>query len=436
MITKIDVDKKFIFEPGACIMIRAELIGSIPIDFLEDAIKNTTKKYQLLNSKILEDEYGNFYIAPMDSPLTPQIKTENAFQTTEEFIQTYEKENFCLERGDLIKFIIQPKQHSLILSICLHHLAGDGKSALYLLEDILLSLEMKIESNVLPDSNINSIPIHVISKSYLRTLCAQDNVFLSFAENINKRWKKEGLIPYLVDKNKLFHKHWKNSQTFAISKIIPAEETQQLCSLCKKNNVTLNSTLITMILKKLGVLKNSLVAIDFRNEEYFGFGNYSAASQISLYYQQEQSFWENANRIQRLLKESYLDQKTLSQQLLFYTHFETSLLNSAFLQSERIIDNKLVKEYIETTGSFKAHFPLVVSNIGINPIKEKYSTFAIQELSFTSPLVMQLDCNIGIITSNGKMAINMLYRKNEINYSELLSNVLEQIHQLTTSEFA
>lgn len=434
MITKIDVDRQFIFNPAVCVMLRAELIGSIPIDSLEHAIKNTTKKYELLNSKILEDECGNFYFAPIESPLTPQIIIENAFQTTEEFIQTYEKQFFDLDRGDLIKFIIQRKPHSLLLSICLHHLAGDGKSALYLLEDILLNLEMQIESNVLSNSSINSIPIHVFSKKYLHTLCAQSNIPLPFAKNINKRWEKENFVPNLADKNKLFYEYWKNAQTFSISKIIPAQETKYFCYLCKKNKVTVNSTLITMIVKKLRVLKNFLVAMDFRNEEYSGYGNYSVASRISLYYQQDQSFWENAIRIHKLLKKSYLDKKTLSQQLLFNTYFESSLLNSAFLQKENLIDNEVVKDYINSIGSLKEHIPLVISNIGINPIKEKYSTFEIQELSFVSPIFMQLDCNIGIITSNGKMAINMLYRKNEINYSELLSNVVEQIHHLSTSE--
>ena len=99
-----------------------------------------------------------------------------------------------------------------------------------------------------------------------------------------------------------------------------------------------------------------------------------------------------------------------------------------------MIDNKVVKDYMNSTGSLKEQIPLVISNIGINPIKEKYNTFEIQELSFVSPIFMQLDCNIGIITSNGKMAINMLYRKSEINYSELLSDVVEQIHYLTSSE--
>lgn len=434
MITKIDVDRAFLFDPAVCVMLRAELIGSIPIGLLEHAIKNTTKKYELLNSRILEDECGNFYFAPMESPLTPQIITENAFLTTEEFINTYQKQYFDLDKGNLIKFIIQKKPHSLLLSICLHHLAGDGKSALYLLEDILLNLEMQIESNVLPNSNINSIPIHAFSKNYLHTLCTQSNSSLPFAETINKRWRKENFVPNLANKNELFHKHWKNAQTFAKSKIVSAQETKYLCCLCKKNNVTVNSALITMILKKLRVLKNFLVAMDFRNEEYSGYGNYSVAPQLSLYYQQNQTFWENANRIHKLLREAYLDHKSLSQQLLFNTHFENSLLSSAYLQKENMIDNKVVKDYMNSTGSLKEQIPLVISNIGINPIKEKYNTFEIQELSFVSPIFMQLDCNIGIITSNGKMAINMLYRKSEINYSELLSDVVEQIHYLTSSE--
>lgn len=433
MITKIDVDRQYIFEPAAYIMLRAELTNTIPVDFLEQAVKNTTKKYQLLNSKILEDEYGNFYYAPLESPQAPQIIIENTIQTTEEFIHTYEKQYCDLDKGNLIQFIIQKNTHSLLLSICLHHLAGDGKSILYLLEDILLNLEIQIESNAFPNSSSNLIPIHVFSKTYLHTLCAQINS-VPYAETINKRWAKENFTPYLVNKKELFHKYWKTAQTFVISKIIPANETKCFSYLCKKNRVTVNSALITMILKKLRVLKNFLVAVDFRNKDYSGYGNYTASSRFSLYYLQNQTFWENANRIHKLLRETYLDHKSLSQQLLFNTHFENSLFNSAYLQKENIIDNEVVNDYMNSIGLLKEQYPLAISNIGINPIKEKYNTFEIQEISFVSPLCMPLDCNIGVITSNGKMTINMLYRKNEINYSELLSDVVEQIHHLTSSE--
>lgn len=43
MITKIDVDRAFIFDPAVCVMLRAELIGSVPIGLLEHAILTSSE---------------------------------------------------------------------------------------------------------------------------------------------------------------------------------------------------------------------------------------------------------------------------------------------------------------------------------------------------------------------------------------------------------
>lgn len=238
MKTKIDVDRQFVFDPAVNILLRVELSGTASSDELKSAIEAVLPKYEILNCKISQDINGDFYYEPLDNPNEVEIIVENAIQPIESFIHNKNYQYFDLAEGKLCRFIIQRDSNHFYLNVILHHLAGDGKSALILLEDILDTLDSLVASFPALSSSHPKVPVKIFTKEYLNKLTSIKHQALPYASIISNEWLKSPTIFTLSDRKKLFDIYWSRFEFSSTSALIPLKKVNSLSLLCKKYKVT------------------------------------------------------------------------------------------------------------------------------------------------------------------------------------------------------
>ena len=134
-------DKKYIrseranlFEPNDYITMVVTFSGKLTQNEAAQAVKQAYANNEASMSKIVLKEDGSAYYEKL---LESGCKVFFDSRNWREILKENEKCPFDLKNGELIRTFIIKEEQGMTLLLMAHHLAGDGMSMLYFIEDIL-----------------------------------------------------------------------------------------------------------------------------------------------------------------------------------------------------------------------------------------------------------------------------------------------------------
>ncbi|MBD5105530.1 MAG: hypothetical protein HDT41_00860 [Lachnospiraceae bacterium] len=141
-----------LFEPNVYIQFLVQIEGSVSPEALKNAVEKAYTVNEATMSKIVLEENGEAYYEKMKKSGCKAIIREGDFQ---EIIRENEKLPFVIKRGELMRVFIIPAKDHIALLLMAHHLAGDGKSMVYFLLDVM---------NILIGKEVKEKPMKLVTK--------------------------------------------------------------------------------------------------------------------------------------------------------------------------------------------------------------------------------------------------------------------------------
>lgn len=423
MITKIKADRHFLFDPASNYMMRVKIEGDPSVIDLKRAIVVSVRKHDILNCRILMDSDGEAYYVPRECDYIPEIEVVNGKLESEEIINNQLRREFDVQEGELIRFVIAKEDLETELVVIIHHIAGDGKSLLLLIQDIMTELDTP---QAYVEEKKNRV-VSVFDDKYDSQFVTLNDLTQAAIDETNRKWNAQNKIFTFEDRTRVFNQFWCDRELNVDSFELNCEELKGILHICKEHGVTLNNLLITLINKSLVHSARMAVVADVREKGNNTMGNYVELFMMEECYNQKQDIWENATYINRLAKKQLQDRKELLVGNLIRNRIDKGLHDAVF---DHEYKSKVVDDYNEAFYVGKEGLPIMLSNIGVAPIKDDYGKYKIEKITFVSPVCNDATCNIAIITINNTFVMNMLTFKNDDRYERICQDVKADVLDL------
>lgn len=355
----------------------------------------------------------------IDKKLPPEINTSKS-ENINEILVNELKHRFDLEKGPLIRFTLLNQTETTLVINC-HHAICDGMSLVYLFKDITRILsgeDIQAESQMPVFLEPENIPQRV-----------GNPISRFFISSINKKWHKV-TIRFSDQLHQEVHtKFWKEYKPQIITFKFSKNETVNIVSLCKQNNVSVNTGLITAFLyaekqlfEQKGYSGKVIITDNLRTHlknqpgESMGFFVSTLRPDL-LEYNERKTFRENAQifhkKIKRLLKKDLF-----KNQLVFL--FTPIFLDVLMLNSFGLREDKQAKKMIKTAGMNKLNSTFTFANLGRIEIAGNSKKPKIKTLFGPMAVSNAMEKYICVLTINNELHFSICFNENIIDQESIL----------------
>lgn len=308
-----------------------------------------------------------------------------------ELLYQSERTAFALNKGELVRIFLTKENCQTILFVHAHHLVGDGKSILILLNDIISSLN---------HHTLTYKPMLSVDRDFLEQRAKLPAMTKLYINAVNKKWKKQALS-FTWDNYYLIHKkYWDKYYSDIQIKNYNAKDLKEKCP----ENVSLNSYLITELLREHPNCKVTGIPVNIRKDN--SMSNQVSGISVKYKYNFKKSFTFNAEQIHKAIYKK-LNSKTMKYFVLFFMErLCPSLTDAVLLQSHGSIQNKLAEKMAKVMGyAGDGSRDLGVTNLNIIDIQNTNDKFVIEDILFIPPKVSYSKKIIGIATYKNKLTV-------------------------------
>lgn len=375
----------FLFDPSVYISMRVSFGGDIRAEEIKAAVEMAYTKNETTMSKvILEGENAYFQKLPqtgckvfLDSRSWQEIMHESAARP------------FRIDEGELVRSYIFPEGEGQSLLVIAHHIMGDGKSFILLLEDVLRILEGK-ELQFRP---LNKDDVEKMPPDAKLSLPVKWGIGL-----FNAMWKKKAKIFTWDDYYKVHGKFWSEKQLQFRLETIEKEELEKIKASCREWGITVNSYLVTKMLREHPKFDNFCCPISTRGQ------NRSIANHVILVrmpgkYNLRESFEENAKRVHKVIQRHLANSRKKYFIALSLRNIAPSLLDSALMYTHGGYQNKIsgqVAKLFGYAGDNKTH--LSVTNLQNVNLETEGDRFSVRNVTFTAAC-MSATANVACVST-------------------------------------
>jgi NRPS condensation-like uncharacterized protein len=368
------------------------LSGSFSDEQLKTAMATVYANNESTLSKIVLEENGEAYYETMAES---GCKIYFDSRDYKEIIQECEKKPYALWDGELIRTFINHQEKETTILIMSHHLAGDGKSMILLIEEFL---------KVLSGEHIEYQPLQLVDEEMLAKKSPLKWTIRQFLRQTNKKWEREGRGFSWEDYLNIHQTYWKGTHSEIIIEEHNADELHKMKECCT-HGITLNSYLVTYLLNKFPDCKGVGIPVNIR-EHNRSMSNQTSGIAMKHKYEPDKSFKENLIKVDQKIKKQLHNDKTKYFILKFLTYLSPSLIDAVLLESHGCysssISHKLAKSMDYTDESDR---DLGITNLTTIQIPEQYPAFHVQGILFIPPKVSYAKRIIGISTYHDKLTI-------------------------------
>lgn len=417
MDVKISKERTHLFSPNINIGVMVQITGGVELNLLESAISRAVSNNEILKCKIRIADDGDAYYSVQAKPRYSFSVTNLEWQ---EIIKQQERIPFQLKQGELIRFFAIPQDNFVRLVIVAHHLAGDGLSFSYLLEDIM---------NALAGNPLTYKPLQLWSTEN-KDEYGKLNLFLRFMmSRLNKKWNKSGKIFSFEDYERMFHTYWTEREAAIFTHNIYKGDLTKLLELSKAHSVTLNSTITTAFIKTAKEKSDVGMAVSIRPEGYSGMGNYASGISIQYTYDHSKGFWENAQVVHSLIYDKLNNHAKKYFLLQFMSGLAPTLIDAAYFAAFDGYSNKAAKTMQKMFGYNGNPKAISLTNLTKLNIPAQYGEYALSDFTMVPPLVPNGKRVIGVATLEETLTISMRVEKNTITPSEkvFFENAIQEL---------
>lgn len=425
MITKIKADRHYLFDPAAHIVMRVEINGKPDILTLKKAIVWAVAKHDILNCTIKMDAKGDCYYVPREYAYIPKIEVCKGILSTNEIVNKQCRKEFKIDQGDIVRFVIAYDKEHVELNVIQHHLGGDGKSMLILIQDIMENLREPEKLNLIEDNQERCVQVY--DDDYDEQFVELNEVMEAALKSMNKRWKAEKKVFHYDDREKVFNSFWTDRKVHDEKMELNGEQLKKLLHICKENKVTLNNLIATVINKSLNHVERMGIIADVREIDNKRMGNYVDVFMLEEKYDQNKGIWDNARYVDRLVKKHLEDRTQLLLGNLVRSRIENGLQDANHF---RDFDNSIVDEYNDSFFVGKDGLPIMLTNIGVASIESNYGKYGIEKIVFVSPLTLRTYCNVAVITVNNVFVLNVLTFEGDKKFEGMLGKIEKELLEI------
>jgi hypothetical protein len=223
-------------------------------------------------------------------------------------------------------------------------------------------------------------------------------------------------------------KFWKEYKLQIIPFKFSKEETANIVSQCKQNNVSVNTGLVTAFLyaeKQLfgqkdyssKVIVTDNLRTHLKDQPGESMGNFVSTLRLYLEYSENKTFWENAQifhkKIKRLLEKDLFKRQLIG---LFTPIFLDVMMLNHFGQRE----DKLAKKMIKTAGMNKLNSTFTIANLGRIEIADNLEKPKIKTLFGPMAVSNAMEKYISVLTINNELHFSICFNENIVNQESIL----------------
>lgn len=389
------LERSFLFDPNIYMTVVVTIEGKISQEEVDEAVQKTYTQNQMTMSKVVLQEDGNCYMEEMTESGCKVFVDKRDWL---EILRENEKKPFRLEDGELLRTFILQREEETDIFLMAHHIAGDGGALLLLAEDIFNNLEGR-----------------EVEYKATRTITKEESLAkgnLTFLEKIglkklSQKWQEEKQIFGWDDYYKVHEEYWKNRRSEISFHEIEGEKLESLKVECKKLGVTINSYLVTKLMrdfypesKKLGI------PISVRGESKSISCLVSSATPYCKY-DTNQEFVENLAKIDKAIKKDVKNEGVIYRIPQFIAISDASLIDAAYLHN---VYRNSKSNCVDKMATVLGLYGDKRVNLGITNIREitfsgNYKRFKIKKVIPVAPLIATTENIFTISTYNGKMLI-------------------------------
>ena len=278
-----------LFEPNVYISTAITLRGAVSAEALAQAVRAAYSANEAAMSRIVLEDSGAAYYEIMDrSACTVTVDRRGLI----EIIRDSEKRPFDLKDGELIRTFIIPdssRSDTFTLLIHSHHLAGDGKSIVNLIKDILSCLSGKPPVFK---------PMLSADKELLDSRAGRDSRVKLISRLIERNWKKHQKVFGWDDYYAIHKTYWEKHATDIRVKTYALSE----CEALRSNGATINSVIICKLLEQYPGIRLVGIPVSIRdNTTPHGMGNLTSGIELRCRYDVSAGFERNLSRIHKAI---------------------------------------------------------------------------------------------------------------------------------------
>lgn len=224
-----------LFEPNVYVTVCVEITGKVCPHKLSDAVQQAFEANEATMSKIVLEHGAAYYKKLPASRCKIEIEDKDISWT--ELVKQNEKIPFAIDKGELVRVFIIPSEDKTQLTVMAHHLAGDGKSVIYFVRDIM---------NALSDTPLIYKPLALLERNLPpKGLSVSAKLYARYC---NYKWDDRFFA--WQDYYDLHNKYWKTVSSDIQYKTLSAEKTQKIMERARQIGCSVNSYMVTLILKK------------------------------------------------------------------------------------------------------------------------------------------------------------------------------------------
>jgi NRPS condensation-like uncharacterized protein len=407
---EIYTERADLFDPNIYIQFSIDIIGNPTKEQLILAVQKAFSANEATMSRIVIDPDGKAYYKRMDQSGCKVSVTNQDFI---ELILENEKVPFAIDQGELIRVFIMKKDSKTSLLIRAHHLVGDGKSVVYLIEDIM---------NCLSGKEVLYKPLSLYDVNTLPKECNLSPVYKIYANYFNKQWGKSGRC-FLIDEYYSVHKkYWKDNRSVIITERFTAKELHQICLKAKEDKLSVNSLIAGAFLRADTEIKTVGLAVDGRINGNRSMSNQATGVKINIKNRKKRSTEDSAKLFQKQLHRKLSNPKKKYFILKFMPRLSKTLVDSVLMYANGLYTNPTTAKLAKAMGYVGENTKEVsISNLTRLDIPNHYGKYEIRNCLFIPPVISYARRVIGVASMEDGMMISYHFMsgnddKKEINY--------------------
>ncbi len=435
-------ERFFSHAPFSTVTMVARIKGVVSEELLKNAVQKVRQRHALMRVRIRDTQDGELWFT---SEGVQEIPIEIVPRETEnDWIKIHaewSKIPYDYEKRPAIRFILVQSEAVSELIILCHHMICDGMSLAYLARDLMFHLgDPAAEAQVLP-------PPEPISLENIPSDVAPSSLIEYFINKIKQSWAEEYVSFDQEDYEALNQAYWENFSHEILSVELSESETSGLVARCRKENVTVNTALITAFLGAQKVVVGDMphhaktaIAISLRNRlpapPGEGMGYYALGIELKYKYNTKKGFWENARNYHKKIGSNISNKKAFGD-LPSYLAMDSNIYEAlnfkklgkfvnpnspryeklkGFSQREDMVVRLLKRAKMETLDA-KLMGP-AITNLGRMEFPTTYGALELDRLIMQPggafPLV-HVDMVIGAVTCVGKLSLVIEYAEEAVD---------------------
>lgn len=390
---------------------------------------------EVLKTKVVLEEDGKAYF--IDTAKANYSIAESCIDWRT-IVKEQEKIPFDIQNGEYLRFYIISNLRSdnetianigtetVTLLIIAHHLAGDGITFAYLLQDIMrVANGEKLEKKPVGLFDLSSLP-RGSKLGFLMSL---------MLKVMNKQWKKSEKLFTFDEFKEMNSKYWSRHSSYVTTCAIAGGAYETLTAAAKNHSVSINSVITAAFIKaayECGEKHAQDVghAVSIREKGYSGMGNFATGISIKYVYNDSKDFWQNAKSIHKLIYIKLNDDKKKYFLLQFMGNITGTLCDAVYFSAVAGYDNKTALTFSKMFGYGGNPKGISITNLTKLPIENIYGNYEITDIVVIPPLVLNARRIIGIASLGNKMEISFsieddISKDSNVEYFKKAVNILQ-----------